>query len=408
MVRCAKKMLGPQDSHFLHKKSYDLFYRHYYFERERRRPSSQLQSDKIRLWFLSGSKYFFRYKCPVKLQSELKNEVMVILNCMIRSNFVEYECLDRYTGKKEIIDDSGSLLHLAIKLRAPADVIKLLIDDSCGLALNVKGRYRSECEGPPFSLLENSKGRRFHIEGLQTMVYLGVKYMWCLPFLYKWSVWTIVQQLAIYPHPTFRRTSDILMDYKLPYDPVIKHALKFDRTLALKSSKTCIKAAFDLWSIDQGGTGTTTITRIVHLCKRDNLFDPIYLLIREDPGSFIQSVRPQMVASLTNLNATTQNNNTEELPETFEFHADRVQEENQDSSDEGSLNEWNRVVDSVPVANEDGDDPPEDPLDFNGLDETSLQERSFLRENGTETNSVDVELMNTNELEDDESIIELE
>lgn len=367
MIECSQNMNVPPNGHFMHQESYRPFFEKYYAIREMNRATSNVQIRSIKQWLLDGSQGFFRFRCPVDRQNESRNVLMVIINCLTRDDVFMSNNWDRYTGNIECMYDCGTLIHLAIRLQAPGSVIRVLVDDSCGLGLNVKGKVGTVCDKPPFSLITTVTGHRFHLDGLQTMVYLGVKFMWCLPFLYKYSVWRIVKILSTYPHPCLRRTSDILMDYKFNYNPVIKFAIDWDREQARNATQNCVRVAFEFGTLDQGGTGTTLVMRLIELCAREDIFDPIYETIREDPGSFIASIR-WLTGSSNNAEVP-----TDVLPDTFVLQSELFHLNNQDNS-----NDVDDEPDDVSYGREPhGNDPFE--FDTNIEDTTAVDEELWPR-----------------------------
>ena len=330
MLECAANTSVPADGHFLHQMSWRPFFEFYYYQREQHKPETTEQVRRLNVWFLSGRNGFM-FICPEDLRTSTPNEFMIVMNCMCRTDEMSDEIRDRFTGELVRVRDVGSLLHLAIRLRAPSSVIQLLVEDSCGLALNVRGRHDTECEVPPFGMIDNEiKARQFHVDGLQTMVYLGVKYMWCLPFFYKYSVRKIVQYLATYPHPTFRRTCDILMDYQLDFDPVIQYAIDWDRQQASEASSESVRRAFDLGSIDQVGCGKSFWRRLAESCSQMEEMTPLYLTLVKDPVSFMNCVRPQYMMSSNRDGAMVNDGSGSNDPAPqFVFHCNRVQANNE-------------------------------------------------------------------------------
>ena len=288
MFQCKKnhdeKILGR----FLSQDSWVPFEREYYHARETCRAVSDVAERRIKDWFLSG-RHGFRFTCPHHLQSELANPIMIILICMTHRQNDMRPVWDRYEGCYFGIRDNGSLLHLAIYLDAPARIVRRLIEDSCGLALNVRGEPNMWCERcnsrvPPLGLVDWNRAKKMRYDVLETLLFLGIKYMWCLPFFYEHSVWRIVKCIARYPHPVYRSTAHILMDFGFRYDPVIIHAIGYDREVRTSSENQYLAAACSSFVGDQAGTGCTLIERIKQLVDRDNLtIDPIYSLVRDDP-----------------------------------------------------------------------------------------------------------------------------
>ena len=366
MLECAANTSVPPDGHFLHQQSWRRFFELYYYQRERFKPTGNTEAERIRRWFLSGEQGF-RFQCPVELQST-RNELMIVMNCMTRgTSHFSMRIRDRFTGQLVRVRDVGSLVHLAIRLRAPSSVIQVLVEDSCGLALNVRGKYDTECEVPPFGMIDNEiKARQFHVDGLQTMVYLGIKYMWCLPFFYKFSVWKLVKYLATYPNPTFRRTCDILMDFQLDFDPVIQHAIEWDRKQSSEASSESVRRAFDLASIDQGGSGKSFWMRLSECCIEMDEMTPLYWTLLKDPVSFMNCVRPQYMISSNREGAMVNDGSGSNDPAPqFVFHCNRVQ-----SNNESTLFEDRNILDDLENDSDFGDDYRgriNDPFGYNTL-----------------------------------------
>ena len=288
MFECSEESNVPTNGQLFHLRAWDGFFQLYYHTREIFVPSSDYHAMRIKEWFLSGTRGF-RFQCPGYLEN-IANPVMMILNCMSRRDIVERVFFDRFEGKSYVVPDSGNLVHLAINLNAPAEVIRVLVQDSCGLALNVRGRRRGHCRVPPFGLIDQKKAHKMNLNGLNNLLHLGVKYMWCLPFFYRFSVWRIVKYVSTYPNPVFRSTSHILMDFGFDYNPVIRHAIEHDRTVMERTRNDYLATALSPFTVDQAGTGCSLLFRIVQLVEQQNLgIDPIYSLIRGDPVGFISS-----------------------------------------------------------------------------------------------------------------------
>ena len=228
------------------------------------------------------------FKCPTYHKTD--NPVMIILNCMSRDTIEMSKMFDTFTGKMKHVEDSGSLLHLAIVLDAPPPVICMLIEDSCGLALNVRGFANSSCKQPPFGLITAEKASKMSLESLENLMYFGLKYTWCLPFLWKHSVWKIVKEVSKRPNPFYRSTAHILMDYNLPYFPVIQTGIKYDKRVSQTSGNILRKIATNSFLPDRAGTGHTLLARTVELVESQGLgVGPIYDIIMDDPNGFVNA-----------------------------------------------------------------------------------------------------------------------
>ena len=228
------------------------------------------------------------FHCPSFHRTQ--NPVMIIFNCMSCEDIQTREIYDTFTGRMKYVDDSGSLLHLAIALDAPPQVIGMLIKDSCGLVLNVRGIANSSCKQPPFGLITSEKASTMSYDSLDNLIYYGLKYMWCLPLLWKHSVWKIVKEISNRPNPFYRSTAHILMDYDLPYFPVIQMGMRYDRSVCKICGNMPRIIANNPFLPDRAGSGHTLLARTVELVESQNLgVGPIYKLIRDDPNGFVNA-----------------------------------------------------------------------------------------------------------------------
>ena len=243
-------------------------------------PSDDVEKNDIVRLLLSKN-WTHQYDCKASIVQESENLMMVVVNSM---------CLPLgWVIGGDIVDD-GNLMHLAIRLAAPVDVLEFLARDSCGYVFQV----RSKANGPfgestPIEYYLRMRRGTLQYRKVKTLTKLLCRYEWCSPLYFPYSGWEMVKELALYDNGYYaRRTTDILLEFhESPLHPVLEMAINYDLAVATSDMSDDIKKIFQFESEDMGGREPCLFQKMLDVSNARDTVDEIYWVIRSDPTGFL-------------------------------------------------------------------------------------------------------------------------